>query len=187
MEKGRARVQTAIDIATLLALMVAVGFFVRRELSRAVGLPTAPVAGDELVGRAMPVLEALDTAGARAPVDAGRIGAPLLLFLFRSDCPACAAQRAGWIELAAAARRMGARVLALTGEPAGPLASRYLAAVEVETRYSVDPSQLGALDIGMVPTTLVIDASGTIRHATVGVIRDVTPIHEALGALGTTD
>ena len=189
MNRTRRRLTLAIDVLTLLALIVAVALMVRLQLERRAGADDSaagPADAASLVGLSLPPLDVTDRAGRRSRLTAAGAG-PRLLLLFRSDCPACAAQRPGWIRLAQAARERGIATLALTGEPVSRLASEYLTRHGVETRYLAGSAPLAALRIHVVPTTLLVGPRGRILRAAVGVTRDPESMLEAMGAASMSD
>lgn len=186
MRKPTGTLSLMLDLLTLVALLLVLGSFARRELAeRRAGAAPAAAAGSEgaaVVGRELPRLEAVDARGASAAIDVTGAGVPHVLLVFRSDCPACAEQRPMWLELARAARARGAVVLAVTGEPLNSTVSSYLGDAAVEVRRATVAGQLGDVGVAIVPTTLLVNANGRIVDAAVGVRRDFDAMLDAVGA-----
>lgn len=96
---------------------------------------------------------------------------PTLVFVFRSDCPACAAQKPSWLELAERARTMGLDAVGVTMEPLAPHVADYLS----ESLVPVVRLQ-NAMDIAdrlytrVVPATLLVGADRKIALHRAGVL-----------------
>jgi|GEM_PF-2317818 len=168
MMSDRSGLGMVVDVAFLLALLLMAGLLIRRE-GRAHN-DQRPIV---LEGRRLGSIEVVDSGGQRLGIDAARERQPHLLFVFRSDCPACARQREGWGELAELARSAGVEVLALTGEPLTPSIRAYLEDAGVPVLSIKDPSPLIELGVLSVPTTILADETGVIRFGSVGIIGNI--------------
>ena len=144
---GRSGLATLADVVVVLGILAAIWLMVSRTSTA----EPAPVA---TVGSPWPEsIMGID------PQAAGH-----LVYVFRSDCPACAAQKPQWIAGARIADSLGFRVVALTPEPAGDASDHYFDdAPMVSVVADVPPADLTGLGISQVPTTIVVDRSGTIR------------------------
>jgi hypothetical protein len=155
------RLPTFLDIASVGLLAVAVWLFWSRRPAAEAPAALAAVPSRIVPGAVLRPFEAVDSAGRVAPALASS-GARLLL-LFRSDCPACAAQRPEWEALArdAAAAEVGAS--ALTPEPLTGAVAGYFGGAPVEVRRFADAGRAAeALDLRVVPTTLLVDDGGRV-------------------------
>lgn len=80
-----------------------------------------------------------------------------VLLAFRSDCPACAAQKADWMALAHEARSHGWQVAALTPEPLDKKVRGYFGDAPVRlARVDRGSAAAGALGIRVVPATILV-------------------------------
>ena len=162
------RFQRVADAAVVILAVAALGsLWDRWGRSRAAPLvSTIAVPVDSLVSRVR--VRTVDTSLAIG----GSTGRHTLVFVFRSDCPACALQRPRWLALAAepTARRGG--VLALTAENLGsPAVSGYLSGVAGVVGAPEDSEKaFRALAVSGVPATVLIDSGGKIRFHKVGVM-----------------
>lgn len=176
-----------VDGLTLLVLGVAIFLLLESRLGRrdVAGTGTHPA-----TLQALPAIAARDSVG--APVNLRSIalttGTPTLLYLFRSDCPACMEQRDGWREAAASARRAGWQIVAITPEALTPSILAYFESEDVHVLRSDDPLRLFSdLRSPGVPTTIAADGSGTVRFHRLGVLDSIhtDSLHRILHDIGT--
>ena len=94
----------------------------------------------------------------------------MLLFVFKSDCPACALQKAEWIRLAQLAREKAVDVVALTLEELNPQVREYFGGT-VSTHRIADPAgALASLQITVVPATILVTDRGRIAFHASGLL-----------------
>ncbi|MEO5825118.1 MAG: redoxin family protein [Gemmatimonadales bacterium] len=95
-----------------------------------------------------------------------------VIFLFRTDCPACQAQKSDWQVLANAARESGLDVYAITSETLSlPIVRNYFDASTVEVAQFDDPASFARdLWAAVVPTTIIVTAKGRVVFHHAGVM-----------------
>jgi len=130
-----------------------------------------------------PVTKSLDSAFAPFPIQ-GSDGQTsllrpavhargLLVFVFKSDCPACALQKQEWLRLANLAREKAVDVVALTLEELNAPVRDYFAGSVAASRI-VDPgAALTSLQITVVPATILVTDRGRIAFHAAGVLDSV--------------
>lgn len=156
--KLRQRVTWGLDLLTLGAIG-----FVILTLWKPTRDPTPPRSP---VGREAPALELVDESGS-----ASRELARAMVFVFRSDCPVCAAQKSNWATMAALAVARGFRVLAVTPEPVtGEIHDYFGVGLDIPVRQLASLDPLRQLGITQVPTTLIVDGRGIVRYREAGVV-----------------
>lgn len=161
----------SMDIATAGILVFAVWQFVARRASDA---SAERAHGSTALTDSMPAaIVVADSGGTEARIFETRQAQPLLVFVFRSDCPYCAQQREGWTQLAAAAQEKGIEVVALTSEPLSGGVQNYLGDAPVPIRRVSQPAALlGELGIHAVPATVLVDAANKIQFHHVGLMHE---------------
>jgi peroxiredoxin len=129
--------------------------------------PTLPPPSPELpLAQPLPSVALADEAG--AVVDLSSLaGRPALIVFFRgASCPYCRAQLAEIANEAARFQRAGVQIVAISPDPAGPLARlRDELALELRLLSDVEERAVSLLCGGRSHCELVTDASGTIRWA----------------------
>lgn len=144
----------------------------------------APPAGPLLVaGNTLPVVPLISLTGDRLELRPPTANQPILLFIFSPTCSICHANLPAWKELYQAAQAAGIEVLSLSVlEPSRT--AQYVNANQVPWNvYSLaGRDAITTLGVERVPTTLVLDGTGTISLATMG---QLSPEQQAeiLGAL----
>ena len=145
---------------------------------------TPPSAPETLVaGNKLPTVPLISLTGDRLELRPPAGGHPILLFIFSPTCSICHATLPAWKELYQAAQAAGIEVLSLSVlEPSRT--SQYVNANQVPWNvYSLaGRDAIISLGVQSVPTTLVLDETGTISLAMKG---QLTPEQqgEILGAL----
>lgn len=119
------------------------------------------------------------------------LGAPLLINVWATWCPACRVEHGTLVRLAQA----GVPIVGLNYKDERSLAIRYLAKYKDPFKWSVfdEEGSLG-FDLGVygAPETFFVDAQGIIQHRHVGVITDdvwmneLAPIYEGMGGQAVT-
>lgn len=173
-DEGKSVLSRVTDILTIGLLLGAVGLLVlqRVEARAARKADTAarmavvshlPPPGANLLG-----VGVVDSAGTRSELFGAADGERRLVYVFKSDCPACAAQRQDWIALAREAQQRGWVVNAVTGETLAQWVRGYLPP-PVRVLRITDPVQ-GAdrLGVSVVPTTIVTGRNGRVISYHVG-------------------
>jgi hypothetical protein len=157
----------ALDTGTLALLLVA-GIMVVRG-ARAEG-PERDSASSHVAA-----LEARDRDG-RVETVLGEADRARLVFVFRTDCPACSAERERWARLAESAAARGVEVLALTSEPLSDAALSYIPSPQVAVLRVGGPARAFAEALGtqVVPTTLLVADDGAVLARVIGVMPDGT-------------
>jgi hypothetical protein len=163
-----------IDVLTAGLLLGAVGLLVLQRVearaavkaersARAYVSSHVPPPGHRLLE--VGVVDSLATRTALfGPADAER----RLVYVFKSDCPACAAQKQDWIELSQEAQRHGWAVTAVTAETLAQWVRNYLPP-PVQVLRITDPVQAGdRLGVSVVPTTIVAGRNGRVISYHVG-------------------
>lgn len=164
---GSRRFSTLLDLVSVGLLAVAIWLFwdARGGTPSAASPQASAVSSVSRItaGRRLAVFAVADSAGEMHPGIAP--DAPgTLLFVFRSDCPACAAQKSEWQALAGLADSRGLRTVAYTPEPLAAGVPAYFGDAPVTVmRFADDASARDALDLRLVPTTFVVDAGGRVR------------------------
>lgn len=153
-----------LDVLSVALLAGAVVVF--RDTRSARTVPSAPPSPFSSVrpGDGVQPLPVTDTAGQRLTLldEAGSAGGSVLL-AFRSDCPACAAQKAEWMALAREAEGTGWRVAAVTPEPLEGGVRRYFGDAPVRLTRIERGSPAGrALDVRVVPSTILVGPDGRV-------------------------
>ena len=144
----------------------------------------APPATPALVaGNTLPVVPLISLTGDRLELRPPTADRPILLFIFSPTCSICHATLPAWKELHQAAQAAGIEVLSLSVlEPSRT--AQYVNANQVPWNvYSLaGRDAIVTLGVERVPTTLVLDATGTISLAMMG---QLSPEQQAeiLGAL----
>ncbi len=82
----------------------------------------------------------VDPEGRRIGLLGSSQGSSRLLYLFKTDCPACAAQKRRWVELADLARGAGWQVTAVTSETLAPWVRSYFGTPSILIRQVDDPA-----------------------------------------------
>lgn len=154
------------DAASVIVLALAVGVLVAPEPE-----PEPPTeAATRIVSPIrIPAFSAgrVDSVVDRIPVPGQRT----LLYVFRSDCPACERQKPEWTSLALDARAEGWRVVALTAEARSRAVDGFFEGAPVEVLRPTDPAAAARhLVAPGVPTTLAVRADGTVSFHRVGVM-----------------
>lgn len=157
-----------LDAGTGVLLLGALGLLVQERVLPAVRAPRAIEVGQALDDEIpFEALASGDTVSAPN-------GAPTLLMVLQSTCPACRAVAPAWSELLRR-RDPGVRVLAVALEPPEP----GLAYVRehLDDALAVRPLSsrrfLEGLQIRAVPTTLVLGADRRLRYRRSGLLDDV--------------
>jgi len=152
------RINLAADLATLaLVVGVAAAFAMRHHGRGAAPTVDLAVAWDSVV----PAVQLRGIHGDTALFGSSARGRALV-FVFRSDCHVCAAQREDWITLARIAHAHGVPVFGLTPEPLDTAVQAYFAPAPVRPFGIVNAAALGrTLHTSVVPTTLLVKG----RHA----------------------
>jgi len=163
---ARARFSLVLDGLTLLVLCGAVVvFFTNRR-----GTPAPNSSSAAVLDSSFAPLEVVDSAGHStllAPAS-GRRG--LLLFVFKSDCPACALQKPEWLRLAFRARERNIQVIAVTLEEITDAVRGYWGP-DVPAAQIADPAgALKSLQISVVPATILVTDRGRIAFHAMGVL-----------------
>lgn len=145
-----------LNIGTALFVVLAVAVLVRERILPAWRGREVVAVGDRVPGRLRyQALASGDTLSVRPP-------APSIHFLFRSDCPACGENLPAWRSVVALTR--GVRTFAVGFEPQDA-ALEYVRR-ELDAALAVRPvhrdEYVRILGIAVVPTTLVLDATGRL-------------------------
>lgn len=154
----------ALDVLTFVVLCAAVWLLVDARAARRGGADSQTV--EAAPPTVAPSVRAVDGEGDTVQVEA-REG-PGLLYVFRSDCPACAAQKPEWVELARLASDARVPVTALTPEPLDPAVARYFEGERIRVLQLADPRDTERLGARMVPTTLALGPGGRVLAHRVG-------------------
>lgn len=94
-----------------------------------------------------------------------------LVYVFKSDCPACAEQKAEWKHLAADVHSIGIRVVAYTPETLHSIVHGYFGDTPLSVmRFTDMTAASAALDIRVVPTTFLLDSDGRVIHHHEGIL-----------------
>jgi thiol-disulfide isomerase/thioredoxin len=170
-----------LDIGTVFCLIGAGYMMVTAQRAKAsVGVAAA---GDssELVGtKVEPLLiqRMMVEGGARQDTVAG----PALIYVFKSDCPACAAEKPEWIRLVEHARGRGIRVFAITASVLDSTTVKYFGAADLAVGKPTDAAAMArALGLRVVPTTVVLGTDNTVLKYHAGLM--TPPQIEELNAM----
>lgn len=147
------RINLAADLATLALVVGVAAAFAMRHHARG----AAPSADVGAVWDS--VVPAVQMHGVHGDTTLFATSAPstALVFVFRSDCHVCSAQREDWITLARVAQAHGVPVLGLTPEPVDASLEKYFAPASVRPFHIVNAAELGrTLHTSVVPTTLLV-------------------------------
>jgi len=144
----------------------------------------APASGPVLVaGNQLPVVPLISLGGDRLELRPRTSGKPILLFIFSPTCSICHATLPAWKELHQACQAAGVEVLSLSVlEP--QRTAQYVNANQVPWNVFSLAGRDAIMTLGVerVPTTLVLDATGTISLAMSGQLSSEQQA-EILGAL----
>jgi hypothetical protein len=94
----------------------------------------------------------------------------VLLFVFKSDCPACAIQKPEWLRLARLAREKAVDVMAVTLEELNPQVREYFGGMVAAHRIADPRAALVSLQISVVPATILVTDRGRIAFHAAGVL-----------------
>lgn len=169
---GSARLMArTLDAATWIVLALVVWFVVKGR--QAPVPPTASIAGASLSQDSLLAdLPIVDVDGKATSLDLVTSSSKALLLVFRSDCPVCATQKAGWEALSEAAHRSNVAVIALTSEPMSPAVAGYFRQDRIKTFSLTRPEDImSGLGTSMVPTTIVVTGRKVSLHR-IGLLRD---------------
>jgi hypothetical protein len=173
-EGGKSVLSTVADVLTIGLLLGAVGLLVLQRVearaavradqaARAAVVSHVPPPGHSLLG-----VGVADSAGMRSELFGSADGERRLVYVFKSDCPACAAQKQDWIALSQEAHRHGWIVSAVTGETLAQWVRGYMPP-PVEVLHITDPIQAAdRLGVSVVPTTIVTGRNGRVISYHVG-------------------
>ena len=152
----------AVDVLTLAALGAAIWLLADTWAARKRTVapdPPGPVA----VGSRISDVDLVEADGRREKLNTAGDSAFRLIYVFKSDCPACAAQKARWIEFAAMAQEGGWNVTALTPEPLDSVVSSYFGDTAIRVMQLADPARgFAELQTAVVPTTIVVGQDGRV-------------------------
>lgn len=163
---GRARFGLLLDGLTLLVLCGAIGLYITNRRTSAT--PAPPIARS--LDSAFAPFPVLDSAGHTSLLKPEGRARGMLLFVFKSDCPACALQKQEWIRLAQLAREKAVDVFALTLEELNPQVREYFAGAVVARRIADPAAALTSLQITVVPATILVTDRGRIAFHAAGVL-----------------
>lgn len=162
-----------IDVLTAGAAVAALALVLRREFAPPIEREPAARADEAaLVGRTPDGLQITEAGrDGRLTFDDGQAR---LVYLFRSDCPACQRTKPTWTALADSVATL-ARVHALTAEdiaeggaPASFFGSPRVRVAQVRDHAAL----LRELPTSYVPVTLAIDRTGKVALARIGVLTE---------------
>lgn len=163
---GRARFGLVLDGLTLLVLCGAIGLYFT---NRRDGSAPDPSVGKPLDSTFAPFpIQGSD--GHRSVLKPESHARGMLLFVFKSDCPACALQKPEWVRLAQLAREKAIDVFALTLEELNPLVREYFAGAVAPSRITDPGAALASLQITVVPATILVTDRGRIAFHAAGVL-----------------
>ncbi len=165
---GRARFGLLLDGLTLLVLCGAIGLYFTNRRGASPTLPT-PKSLDSAFA-AFPVR---DSNGHTSLLEPSGHARGMLLFVFKSDCPACALQKPEWIRLAQVARERAVDVVALTLEELHPAVRGYFGGAVSTSRIADPGAALASLQINVVPATILVTDRGRIAFHAAGVLDSV--------------
>ncbi len=175
----RTTLSLVLDGLTLLALCGAVVVFFTSRKGSASSSGSSPGA---VLDSAFTPFRIVDSAGRAALLEptVGRRG--LLLFVFKSDCPACAAQKSEWLRLASLARERNVQVVGVTLEEITGAVGGYFGPDVPASRIDDPATAIRTLQISVVPATILVTDRGTIAFHVMGVL-DPPSIHLLEGLL----
>ena len=159
-----------LDVLTFCLLLFAVWiFWSRREGAPP---PAASIQSPQpATGGAVGALTAVDALQRDTLLFRDGRSDVLLVLLFRSDCAACASQRAGWMDLARLADSARIRALALTPEPLTDPVLQYFAPAYLTVLQVKDPTEMWtSLESRVVPTTIIVGSERQVRFRHDGVM-----------------
>ena len=142
--------------------------------------PASPVLA---AGNTLPIVPLISLTGDRLELRPPTADRPILLFIFSPTCSICHATLPAWKELYQVAQAAGIEVLSLSVlEPSRT--AQYVNANQVPWNvYSLaGRDAIATLGVERVPTTLVLDGTGTISLAMMGQLNPEQQA-EILGAL----
>jgi hypothetical protein len=164
----------AVDVLTAGLLLGAVTLLVMQRVeahsaekaeraARALLSLHIPPAGHKLLG-----VGVVDSAATHTELFGSADTERRLVYVFKSDCPACAAQKRDWVELSQLAHRNGWTVTALTGETLARWVRGYLPP-PIQVLRITDPIQAAdRLGVSVVPTTIVTGRNGRVISYHIG-------------------
>jgi hypothetical protein len=159
---GSRILKTALDVASVVALIAAVVLLWRSQHAGRTAT-AAPAAQTPVLTDSVPTQFAVTKTAGETEWLPSASGTRQLLLLFRTDCPACTAQKSDWRAIAADARAQGIRVVALTPEALSPWVHTYFESDPVEVASIIRPELVfDNLATSSVPTTIALDATGHI-------------------------
>ncbi len=150
-----------LDAATFGVLVFAIGAYLQTKQERAgrssgvtQGMPAESV---------LPPISAIDSGRTHRTLFDSR-NTPTLVFVFRSDCPACEAQKPTWLELARLADSLHVPVVAVSGELGAAASFSYFADPRIPVFTLENPTMIAtAFGTRVVPTTIVVDGQHRMR------------------------
>jgi hypothetical protein len=165
---GRTRLSLLLDGLSLLVLCGAIGVYFTSRRSPAQASEPAPAGLHDSAFAELRVLDRVGRKSVLAPEPGSR---GLLLFVFKSDCPACGIQKAEWIRLARLARERNVAVAGVTLEALSPAVLGYFAAPGISLFRIADPgAALPVLQTSLVPATILITDRRRIVFHGMGVL-----------------
>ena len=164
----RARLGLLLDGLSLLVLCGAIVLYFTTRTGTAAPPQPGPAA---LRDSAFAPLRVEDSAGNPRLLVPDPRARGLLLYVFKSDCPACGLQRPEWERIARLARARAVQVAALTVEPLSPSVRNYFGSAAIPAFRAIDPgAALAALQTALVPTTILVTDRGHIAFHAMGLL-----------------
>ena len=178
-DRWQKRINLAADLATLALVVGVAAAFAMRHHGRGAAPTADPAAAWDSV---VPAVQLHGVQG-DTTLFATQASGSALVFVFRSDCHVCAAQREDWITLARMAHTHGVPVFGLTPEPLDTAVQAYFAPAPVRPFGIVNVMALGGtLHTSVVPTTLLVkDHRAVLLHRGLLDDTDVRDLTRMLG------
>ncbi len=164
---GRSRLSSILDGLTLLILCGAVVVFFTNRHGSSSANASATVAPLDSAFAPLRIVDGTGHSSLLTP-PAGSRG--LLVFVFKSDCPACAMQKSEWLRLAALARERNLQVVGLTLEEITGAARDYFGAGVLAARIADPAAAIRTLQVSVVPATILVTDRGRIAFHAMGVL-----------------
>jgi len=148
------------------------------------------------IGATVPGLTGLDVSGAPLRVDFNKVSKKTILLVFSTDCPMCKLNWPAWRMLDGSVDKNSYRLVyvnAFFAAAPGYLSKQSQITADYLRRYQVgqpalvltqaDPGALNRYNIRLVPETILIDASGKIEKAWLGLLEgdQLTDVKRTLG------
>ena len=170
-----------LDVATVLCVVVAAYSFWSNQHAQSSGR-TGNQNSVAMIGKAIAPIPITFRSSTGEAANDTLVG-PALIYVFKSNCPACAAQKPEWLKLVSVAESSHVHSFAFSPEGLDSLTEAYFAQSGVTVASAgLSGAGLSQFAIQVVPTTIVLGADSKIKlfHSGVMGVEEVTALRTML-------